>query len=195
MGLCIRHNQGADALQVGRHLPEHFQPLAAYRRLEILEPRNISARPRKACDEAGFNRLGNLSEYDGERACQPVKLREYRIACGDNGIGCGLHRFQNELCGLLGVARAPPIFYSYIAVSIPAQICKCFEESCNACLTRLVTLGIRPEQHADTPHTLALLRTRDKRPRHHAAKKCDEFAPLHTCLPPRRLNSNGPIPF
>jgi hypothetical protein len=45
--------------------------LAAYRRLEILEPRHISARPRKACDEAGFNRLGNLSEYDRQRACQP----------------------------------------------------------------------------------------------------------------------------
>jgi hypothetical protein len=80
---------------------------------------------------------------------------------------------------LLGVARAPPKFYSYIAVSVPTQTCKRFEESCNACLARFITLGVRPEQHADAPHLVALLPTRGEWPRGDTTRRDDELAPPH----------------
>jgi hypothetical protein len=35
------------------------------------------------------------------------------------------------------------------------------------------------KEHADAPHPLALLRARRERPRHRAAKPCDELPPLH----------------
>jgi hypothetical protein len=36
------------------------------------------------------------------------------------------------------------------------------------------------EQHADAPHSLALLRLRRERPRRRAAENGDELAPLHS---------------
>ena len=81
--------------------------------------------------------------------------------------------------GLLGVARGPAIFYSYIAVSVPTQICERFEESCNACLARFITLGVRPEQQADAPPLVALLPTCGEWPRGEATHRDDELATPH----------------
>src|SRR5215831_6143501 len=51
-------------------------------------------------------------------------------------------------------------------------------QSDNLSLCCRIGLGIS-HQHADLPHTLALLRARRERPRGHAAEQRDEVAALH----------------
>ena len=61
-------NSTADPAQVGRGLLEHPQPLAAYRRLEILEAGDVATRSRQTADKTAGDWVGDLGEHDRDRA-------------------------------------------------------------------------------------------------------------------------------
>jgi hypothetical protein len=92
-----------------------------------------------------------------------------------------LHRFHRELPGFFGVARPPPIVYADIAIGVPAEVRKRFQENGNARLPSFVALCVRPKEYANARYALTLLRSRNKRPHGRSAKKRDERAPPHIC--------------
>jgi len=47
-------------------------------------------------------------------------------------------------------------------------------------------------QHADSPHPVALLRARCQRPHSRTAKPCDEFPPPHRVMPPAASSAAYP---
>jgi len=71
---CVRTEQRPNPFHVGRNFPEHAEPFAAHRRLEILKSGDVSARASKVCDKTIIDRLGNLGEHDRYIAFQALKL-------------------------------------------------------------------------------------------------------------------------
>ena len=74
MGCCVRTKHSAGPLNVRRNLLEHAQPLAAHRRLKILEARYAAARSCQASDKSAIDRFRDLGEYNWNCAWQLVKL-------------------------------------------------------------------------------------------------------------------------
>jgi hypothetical protein len=58
-----RHSRHA-----GRDLFEQLQPFPADAEFEVRKTSGVAARPRKAFDEAGADRVGHLREHDGHSA-------------------------------------------------------------------------------------------------------------------------------
>src|SRR5262249_18607706 len=79
------------------------------------------------------------------------------------------------LC-LFNVSDAPMIVDLNLATDCPSQLFEALLQRYRTGQTLWVTLG-KWHQHADTAHTLALLRTRRERPRGHAAQRGHEFPP------------------
>ena len=79
-------NTTATRLRLGSLL-EHSQPLAAHRRLEGLEARDIATRTRKTGHKSGLDRIADLDEDDWDRAGEPVKLDQGWSGRGHNHIG------------------------------------------------------------------------------------------------------------
>jgi hypothetical protein len=78
----------------------------------------------------------------------------------------------------VGIARGPPGVDADVAAVGPAQFLQSLHERRHASLRLRVVRGDCHE-HADSPHSLALLRARCERPRRRAAEQCDELATGH----------------
>src|SRR5262249_45240641 len=72
----------------------------------------------------------------------------------------------------------------------PTLLPKLLPERYDARLRFRVILG-KPDQHADAPHPLALLRSRRQRPRRRAADERDEVAALHSMTSSARASSDA----
>ena len=78
----------------------------------------------------------------------------------------------------------PPVVDPHVAADGPAQFLQPLQERREADLKFRIVRGLVHE-HSDAPHAVALLRTRDERPRGcRAAESTKKFAPFH-CLPTR----------
>src|SRR5262245_66230952 len=91
------------------------------------------------------------------------------------------HQFRSVPPKVIGIATSPTIFELQIAAFCPAKLLKSIQKGLEAGLKFQIALGCL-KQHADTPHPLALLRPRSKRPCRRTADKTDELAPPH-CRP------------
>src|SRR5262249_48948127 len=80
----------------------------------------------------------------------------------------------------ISVACEPAIFNLDIAALGPAELAEAFPKRSNAGLSFRIAFRKR-RQHADSPHSLALLRARRERPcGSRAAEQGDEIAPFHS---------------
>ena len=71
---------------LGSDVLEHPEPLASDGRLEVLEARDVAARPREAADEAAVGRLGDLDEDERYGCGQPLQFSQGRIAADDDCV-------------------------------------------------------------------------------------------------------------
>jgi hypothetical protein len=74
-------------INIGRELLERLEPLAAHRRLEIGEARDIAAGARQTRYKAAANGIGNVHENDRRIARQRSQNRERRITLDEEYIG------------------------------------------------------------------------------------------------------------
>src|SRR5262249_10934359 len=91
------------------------------------------------------------------------------------------HIFANPLgANAFGVICAPTIVDPHVAAVSPAQLLELLQKRTDPCHSFRIVRGQRG-QHADAPHSLALLRPRRERPRRRrAAEQRDELAPFHS---------------
>jgi len=66
IGRGLRVEQQRRAANSRHDLLEHFNPLAAQRRLDVDEPRNVAAGP-ETFDKSAANGIGNDDEHDRNR--------------------------------------------------------------------------------------------------------------------------------
>jgi|SRR5262245_48261140 len=97
---------------------------------------------------------------------------------GQNNVGRKRYHFRRISVSACGVRRAPANVDLYVAAFGPAQLLQSLQERRGTRLTLRVVFGVAYEQ-ANTPHPLALLRRRSKRPCRRAADKRNELAPPH----------------
>src|SRR5215510_9502708 len=92
MGCRVRTEHRAGSRQLRRNLLENAQPLAAHRRLEILEAGDVTTRLGQAGYESAVDRLGDLSEHNRNRAWELMKLCQCGIARDNDRVRRGLHQ-------------------------------------------------------------------------------------------------------
>ena len=80
----------------------------------------------------------------------------------------------------VNIAGGPTNVHPYVSAVGPTQFRKPLREPGQLGLCLKIVFAVR-HQHADPPHSLALLRPRRERPRRcRAAEQRDELAPLHS---------------
>ena len=83
---------------------------------------------------------------------------------------------KGRLAHPIGVTAARTKVHPHVAAIGPTQVRKCLNDRRDARLHHGIVFVVRHE-HADAPHTVALLRVRRERPRRRAAESGNEFAP------------------
>src|SRR5262245_48415405 len=200
---------GAELAGTGRHrgIAQHRYSSDARRDLlEKLEPLStdgifvdgkaggVSARPRLAVDVAARNRVTDTREDDRDGAGHLQQWRDGGAGRGQYDIGCERDQFGRVFAHGVGLAVAPPVFDPDVLPDDPARVLETLRERSQASLAFRVVRGKRRE-HADAPHTLALLPSRRDRPRsRRAAEQRDELAAPHIEPPPPRVGSPHPQP-
>jgi hypothetical protein len=81
----------------------------------------------------------------------------------------------------IDVGAGPTKVYPHVAIG-PTQVRKRLSERKDVSLPHGIVF-VEPDEHADAPHAVALLRARRERPRRRVAKEGDEFAPWKAHLP------------
>ena len=181
-GRWVIHEYGAGD---PRHdLPEHFNPLAAQRCLDVDESRDIAAGVRQAFDEPAPDGIGNDDEHDGDglglalKRCGDSRRLSYQnVRPQSDQFFCeGTHAFE--------IGDAEAVIDLDVASLDPSEITKRRPE-CREPLDDLrVALG-PAEQHADPAHLRALLSVRSQRPScRRRTEQLDKFAPFHSVLAP-----------
>jgi hypothetical protein len=75
----------------------------------------------------------------------------------------------------IGVIAAPTKVHPHVAAIGPTQVCKRLRERRDVGLRHGIVF-IEPQEHADAPHAVALLRARRERPCRRSAEERDELA-------------------
>ena len=96
----------------------------------------------------------------------------------DDDVGRQLDQFFCKSSDAVDVTASPAVIDPEIAALAPTEFVETLPKRRNAPKCVRVVLGGR-HQHANPPHSVALLRLRSKWPRCRAAEKRDELAPLH----------------
>ena len=97
--------------------------------------------------------------------------------CQDD-VGLQADQLMRERSYPIDVTAAPPNVYPHVAAIGPTQVRKCLRERRVAKLPLRIDFVVRQE-HANSPRTVALLRSRPHRPRHHAPEPRDERPAFH----------------
>jgi hypothetical protein len=137
------------------------KPLAADRRFEDLEARDIATWPCLAGDKSAADCVHDLGEHDRDRAGQPLKLGQGRTAQGHDHIRCRTDHFGSRGLYPFRIARVLAILDPDVAALGPAQLLENIEERRDARLTFSIGLREGRHLHADPP---GLLRTGRERP-------------------------------
>jgi hypothetical protein len=100
---------------------------------------------------------------------------------GKNDVGGERDQFGSVFAIIVGIAAAPAVIDPDVLADGPTQLLETKRREAGLAF-RIVSRGSR--QHADAPHSLALLRTGHRRPRRRTAEQRDEVAPLHVWMAP-----------
>src|SRR5260370_37559751 len=143
------------------------------------EASDVAARMRKVRSEAAADRIGHAREHDGNCPRLAGKHADRGCALTEDYVGPQIDQLFCEGPGPIRISGAPAKFDPEIAAFHPPQLGESPPESREPRLRSPIVLRIG-HKHADQPHPVRLLRTRDKRPcGGSATKKCDELAPPH----------------
>ena len=164
-----------------RDLLDHLQPLAGHCRLVSLEPRDIAARPRQACNKAFADRVTDGRKHDRDGAGLSLQRRRRRCAEREDNVGMKLDQLLCEYPYSIDVVIAPTLINPQIAANRPAQPRHFLDEGGKPGLVFRIALR-RSHQHADPPHAGRLLRPRREWPSDAAAEPRDEIPPSHQRL-------------
>src|SRR5215470_8145393 len=169
-----------DLTNARRDLLEHLQPLAAEWVLEAGETGDVSSWLRQALDESLADRIDDQREHDRYCGGLLAQCSQYLRAVGQDHVRCHTDELSSIFLDEVRIGGAKAIVDMDIAAGHPAQRLKTPVESCDASLR--LRIGFNgSNQHSDSPHPLALLRTRCDRPRRcRAPKKQYELAPFHS---------------
>src|SRR5262249_4426326 len=163
------------------NLLEQPQPLCSYRGLDVGEPGNVAAWMCQAPNETLGDRFVGPREDDRHRdSC--LLQRGHRLAStGYNHVRRERQQFPDGGLRLFNVSDAPMLVDLNVATDCPSNLSATLMQRYRTAQPLWVTLG-KWHQHADTAHTLALLRTCHERPRSRAADQRDELASSHAPL-------------
>src|SRR5262249_42186926 len=147
------------------------------------EAGDVAARARQACDEAGADRIGGLSEHDREAAAFLQQRLQGQRAADQDHVRIDADEPFRRGANATGSAAAPAVADAYVAALGPAQLLQRLPECRDVGVHFRIALGERIE-HADAPHPLGLLRAcRDRPSGYTAADQCDEVPPPHGAYP------------
>src|SRR5450759_3004332 len=160
-------------------LLEQVRPFSTQTGFEQHKAGHVTTGPRQTLDEAGTNRIDNDCEYNWHCTGCPDQRRHGRVADSQNNVGPE----RNQFCRIFPHGGATACAATNVDLDVaalsPAKSLKLLRERSDAEFGLRVVPGDARE-HADAPHTLALLRARGERPRCcRAAEEGDELAPLH----------------
>src|SRR6516165_4602644 len=145
---------------------------------------------RQALDEAATNRIGNHCKNDRDGARLLQQCSRGGGAVRKNEIGLQRDQLLREPLHHLRVGPGPAGVDPYVAAFRPPELLERFPKCCDPGLCFRVDLGIA-HQHADSPHSVGLLRARRKRPGHRAPDERDELAAAHSITSSARASSDG----
>src|SRR5262249_25651172 len=91
----------------------------------------------------------------------------------------------------VGIAGGPAIVDLHVSAVGPTQLLQRLLERSDVGLRAWIARVVAALKHADTPHSLGLLRTRHHRPRCCPGKPRDELAPSHSITSSARASSEG----
>ena len=160
--LAVPHERGAR--EARRNLLEHRQPLADDARLEVQHAGEIAARPRHARNEACADRIGDIDEYDRDRAALPLQPGGGPSRMCEDHVGLQADQLFGKRRNALRPGGREAIVEADIATLRPSASFQPLPERCEARLRFRIVLGDGHE-HADAPHPAGLLRARRERPR------------------------------
>jgi hypothetical protein len=123
------------------------------------------------------DRFVGSREDDRHRDSRPLQRGHRLASTGYNHVWRERQQFRDGGLCLFDVSDAPMIVDLNVATDCPSQLFEALLQRYRTGQTLWVTLG-KWHQHADTAHTLALLRARRERSRgRRTAEKRNELAP------------------
>src|SRR5262249_52984159 len=154
-------------------------PFSSDRRLEILKTAGVPTWSRQPGDKTTVNGVGDLGEYDRDRAREPLHLGQRRGPRNHDDVWRRADQFCGSSFCTVRVAGAPTILDPHVAAVGPTEPLQRFKECRVAGLT--FAIGLRVDrQHADPSNAVGLLRARPEWIRRRAAEQRDEVAPPHS---------------
>src|SRR6266851_169700 len=165
---------------MGRNFLERGQPFPANRILEGTEPRDVTVRVRKACNEAATDRVCHDHKHNRYGIGFPLKRRHCGSATGEDHVWFGCDQLSRLRPYAASIARPETVIDVDTTALHPSQFSKLLLEYRNARWYFWVCFSNR-NQRADPPHVFGLLRERAERQCGcRAAEQRDELAPLHS---------------
>ena len=168
--IAARVTEGAICLSSS----SHFAPTA---NSNSAKPVMLPPRVRKAPDKSRTDRIGNLSEHDRYGSGGPLYFCQRGTRRSKNHIRIQSCQFCRTGSNAVGVSTTPTVMNFQVTAFDPTVLQQTQPKSCNSSLP--FRIGFRGRnQYAEPPHAVALLRTRDERPRCSAPDRRNELAPL-----------------
>src|SRR5262249_7614883 len=87
-----------------------------------VNPGSIAARPRKAVNKPGANRIGNNHEHDGHRASRLQQRRRSRVAGDNDDIRRERDQFGRIGAKAIGIAGGPAGLDVHVTTDGPARL-------------------------------------------------------------------------
>ena len=158
-----------------RYLLDPAKKLAGQRKtVERGVSGEVPRRSRSIGDKAMLSRTGGRNKHDRNCACLLLEYKQGTAATRHDHIGLQSDKVRHIGPQAFEVVGRPAGINFHVAAVGPTQSLQPLNQRVEACLSFHVVLGQR-HQHADPPHTFALLRMRHQRPSSgHAAKPGDE---------------------
>ena len=179
-----RIGENGDDRCLGDKLADELQSLAAERAVELGHSRRVAARLVEARDHAELDRIGAHHEHDGNRRGGGFgRERRRQRACEDDR-GPAAHEFDRLPRQAIVVALRPAVFDRDVCA---VDISRVTQGLAQRGQTRRVVVPRLAAEISDHRHR-RLLRARRERPRHRAAEKRNELAPLHSITSSARSN-------
>src|ERR1700688_282334 len=147
--------------------------------LEIMKARNFSSGMRQVRDETASDRIGHPGEDDRDGTGGVKRCRNHRICSGKDHIRRKPYYFLCHAAHPLLAFTAEPVIEPDVTALCPAQILQSLSEGRKIGLPNFVALS-EAHNDADTPHSIALLRSCPYRPCSRcAAQNTQEISPSH----------------
>src|SRR6266508_3012965 len=185
----IGHEGGAP--EMWRDLFEQGQPFSGDAFFVEHEAGDIAARVRQTRNQARAERVGDVDEYDRNRAALPLQRHDHRGCMAEDYIGLQRDHLFRERLILVAPDGGKPNVDVDIAALRPSVLFERLAKCLYACLQFRIGLSAA-HQYTNSPHTPVLLRAPRERPGcRRDAEQRDELAALHSITSSARASKVG----